>query len=506
MPIDYRVLIDYADNGEDAADITADVVALNWRLGMERPFDTVSRPTRATVTVRNWGGAYSPERGDLQSSLALTILSDDGTHQRLHFSGFVRRITPSAGDYGVRMADIIAEGAEAQLLNNTVSIAPLQKTSADAVIHAVLDACRLRLYPSASYCLIDIAGRNVINEFNIYGEQNIARSLDEGKSTFAYIGDTWQGGIPAWQAIAEATSSERGRFFINRAGEAVFYNRHTIMLNNTVAATFSDDMHGLRYVYGSGLVNEITVTVQPRTIGLPDSIVWRLGQPQRIRANSVQSIRATYQDDAGQAIGALDVAYPLPGIHYSASQNADGSGADRTAALELSVTFSAGGAALQVRNSTHQDVYLQMLTLRGTPLTTQDPVTLVIVDKVRIALDGLRPLDLNLPAITTLEEAERIGLYELFRRKNPAGRVQMLEVGTATHPQQALGLTLFERIRITEAQTGHTADYRIIAEDHAVDRAGTRHRVRWTLEPADDDIYFVINRASLDGERLIVPF
>lgn len=503
----YHVWIDTADDGQPTAsgDISADVVALEWRLGMARAYDDISAPATARVTVRNWDGAHSPERGTLQRGQFLRITSADGATERTHFSGFIERIEPTAGEHGERLAQIIVHGADAGLRAGSVSLPPLLNATADAVIDAVLSACRWRLYPSAPYCLIDVDGRATIDASTVYGEDGIERDLQGGKSHFAYVGDTWRDGVAAWTAISEAVSSERGRFFIDREGRAVFYNRHHTMTEPTISATLTDDMRDLRYVYGDTVSNELTVNVRPRRVGLPDDIVWTLASPQRIPAGRVQTLRAVYHRADGQPTGALDVAHPLPYTHYTATQTANPASADRTTALEIITQTTAANATLRIRNISAGDVYLQELTLRGTPLQSGDPVALILSDAVGIALYGLRPSRVDLPQVSSVEEAERIGLYELNRRKTPRGRVVAVTLWTASHPA-ALDITLFDRVRIEEAQTGHAAEYLVIGEAHTVQRGGTRHHIEWTLEPADDDVYFVVDRASVGGDRLILPF
>jgi hypothetical protein len=64
MPATYTVAIDWNDDGDftdSGEDITADVLALRWRLGMAQPYDNLAAPIAAQITVRNPARAYSPE-------------------------------------------------------------------------------------------------------------------------------------------------------------------------------------------------------------------------------------------------------------------------------------------------------------------------------------------------------------------------------------------------------------------------------------------------------------
>ena len=72
-----------------------------------------------------------------------------------------------------------------------------------------------------------------------------------------------------------------------------------------------------------------------------------------------------------------------------------------------------------------------------------------------------------------------------------------------SHLTQVLERTLFDRITIAETQTGHTADYFIIAEEHAVDLGGFRHTVSWLLEPAAASAFWIIGTSLLDQDTIL---
>ena len=64
MPITYIVAIDKNDDGDFTdvnKDITPDVLALHWRLGMTQVYASMAAISIAEITVRNANQAYSPE-------------------------------------------------------------------------------------------------------------------------------------------------------------------------------------------------------------------------------------------------------------------------------------------------------------------------------------------------------------------------------------------------------------------------------------------------------------
>src|SRR5215470_13833236 len=119
-PPTYTVAIDFDDDGDftdPGDDITADVLRLDWRLGMDAPYDTLAVPIAAHITVRNPSRAYSPEytSNDLSPGKPIRIQSNDGVTTRTHFTGFITRVEPEAGNQGERLAVIHAGGPEGQL-------------------------------------------------------------------------------------------------------------------------------------------------------------------------------------------------------------------------------------------------------------------------------------------------------------------------------------------------------------------------------------------------------
>src|SRR5215510_1107271 len=116
----YTVAIDFNDDGDfvDAGEvITSDVLKLEWRLGLAKPFDSLAAPIHARIVVRNITRSYSPEysANPLKPGKSIRIQSNDGTTTRTHFTGFIDHIEPTSGTQGERTAIIHARGLEYEL-------------------------------------------------------------------------------------------------------------------------------------------------------------------------------------------------------------------------------------------------------------------------------------------------------------------------------------------------------------------------------------------------------
>ncbi len=508
MTLSYTVAIDrdndgdFADSGEN---LSADVLALRWRIGLAQAYDSLAEPGMAQITLRNLDQTYSPEINPLQPGQVVRIQSDDGSTVRTHFTGHITHIEPQPGDQGQRNAILHAVDALWQLPHHTVRLPSQVNVTADAVIEAVLDRVPLRRTKLKGYWILGRANHSELGSNTRLPIATIPRSLESGQTTFAYVGDTWGDGIPASAAIQQITETERGRFFINRAGEALFYNRHHLLKDTVSLATFANEMAGAVYDYGADTVSQVQVRLLPRSIGPAGTVLWVLENAQRIPPRGVLHIVARFRDDVGRPIGALDLIPPVRLLDFEANALADGSGLDLSAQVEIvlrQADFSA--ALLEIRNRSNLTVWLQAgAQVRGTPLYTGDPLTLEQTDCGALAFYSLQALRFDLPLLGSVEQAESLARFELARRRTPRGHLRSLTLSSAAHAAQIVARTLFDRITVQEAQTGHDADYFIIAEDHSVDLGGYHHRVTWLLESADANRFWVLGSSRLNADTVL---
>jgi hypothetical protein len=505
MTITYTVAVDLNNDGDFVdtnESLNMDVVSMHWRLGMAAPYDSISSPAEAQITLRNTTQKYSPETVGALTLLPgkrLRIISNDGMLNYVQFTGIIERIEPLPGTLGKRTAVIHAVGAEKQLREAVVRLAPQLNVRGDEVISAVMDAVPLRRPILKGIAVLNFVGNAELNSNAVLADA-YGRSLEIAKSTFTYVGDTWAEGIPADDAIRQAAESERGRFFFNRYGDGIFFNRHHTLLDTTSLATFDNDVDELEYAYADDLANRVSVTITPRSIGAASTVLWKIDSAQRISAVSGRELIAHYRDSDKRSIGALTVLPPIKGVNYIANTTADGTGIDITAYVEVSLLradFSA--ATLNLYNSIGVTAYLLPgMQLRGTPLYRDDPLTIEQTDWTSVTFYGLRALNFNLPSLTSNEEAEQVARYELVRRVTPHGTVRRIHLNTVKHAAPILERSILERITIKDTQTGHDADYFIVAEEHTVDLGGLRHHTTWLLEPAQASKFATLDYSNVD--------
>lgn len=503
--IRYLITLDRDNDGSFGREISADVLDMRWRLGMGAPYDSMAADSWARITVRNAGGAFSPERQPLLSGTRARIQSRAGAVTRTHFSGVISRIEPDAGDYSQKHALIFLADILPWLADSPARIAPQVEVTADRVIEALLDQATIRRPIVAGYCLIDVAGSSEIDSVRIFPPQNHPRRLAQGKTRFAYVGDWWGASTSARRAISETVASERGRFYLDRQGEAVFLNRHHTLIQEQVAARFSDDMSGMEYSYGDQRLNRVSLRMSSREVGAQGSLLWQLQAPQVIDQHSELLLNLRLLDEREQPIGIL--AFDRLDARFVVE--ADGVGTEIRNGVAAEVT-QLGTTTLSVRlsNQTRRPAILTRLDVYGQPLYRREALEIVVADGKGMHHYGLKHFSLDAPALSDIATARAFAAYELARRKHPRGTISALRLDARRHEAAALGLSLFDRIRVSETQTGHgSRDYFIVAEAHHVSAGGSSHEATWTLEPADSARFVIVDDSAINNSaEVLAPY
>lgn len=515
MSTNWQVLVDWDRDGA-YSDVTEWVITADWLIGMAEPYQTASDNSRLDLTLDNSDRRFSPEYevspliGQVVPFRPVQVTADDGITERVMWRGWIESIEPDVNQNGDRRVRIVASGAMQFFKGTETSIAIQENERTDTIISRLLEQVlipaplnRMTIIDSAVYAAIDTTAW-VSGSADI----NVASVLDTGLITLAYAADNWvqrsfgdERSFNVYRAIADVTAAERGRFLFDREGKALFWNRYRLLGNQTLKATFDNDMTGLRYSFaGVGeFKNKITVTCHPRTISNnPNDLLWVLEEPLLVRANSTRTIGASFRDDSENRIGGKDVY--LDNVTFS-----EGS-------ARIVLHESANRGTIELTNVNAEDAVLATCEIRGQKITDFGRIEVTRQDGESIALYGERALSMNLSSIDDIDQAEVIAQYELQRRKTPTGKVSAVTLlshgknGGLQHDKQ-LELTLGDRIRILEDQTAHDNQYFIIGESHRLSDGATRYETTWYLESATETNFVIIDdgRIAIDVDRYIVP-
>jgi hypothetical protein len=411
------------------------------------------------------------------------------------------------GRYGERITRIIATDAM-QFLKIAETKLELQVNKrTDTVVDSLIK--EVIIPPALTQAtFLDVPGSAEVGLSTYLTDGGAYKVFDAGILTLALAGDNWvnSGGYSdkakdtydVYRAIRDIISAERGKFFFDREGRAVFWNRHHLLKTATSAATFNDTMTDLQYTYASmeRLKNDIVVTCHPRTISTSDqTVLWDLGDSViRVDPGKNREIYVKYEDEGEQRVGARDVTV--------ADVVSEPEG------IVATITPNANGGSLRFTNNSTQAIFVTGCKVRGRKILDSGQMEATAMDGLSQAYYGRRTLRINLPSIDSLSQAEDIAEFEKQRRSTPVGEVQSLSVvshaklGGGQHAQQ-LARTLGDKITVTETQTGHTGAYFIVGEAHEITNAGTLWKSTWYLEAAPSKTYFTIGTSTLNGTHVL---
>ena len=326
-------------------------------------------------------------------------------------------------------------------------------------------------------------------------------NFEEGVLTLNMVGDNWvrQGGysdqlkdtFDVYRGIRDITAAERGKFFFDREGKAVFWNRHHILDKDAVDAGFDDAMTDMKYTFASldQTKNEIIVTCHPRSLAAEPTTLWELKDAViRVAPGETREVYVKYKDEKEKRIGGKDVT--VEGLEYLQG----------TCTVE--VEAKANGANLVFKNeSADTEAVVEKCLVKGRKIVDEGQMDARAIDQTSITYFGRRTMNINLPSIDDLDQAQYIADFERDRRKTPFGLAQMItlqshaERGGARHADQ-LALTVGSLVRLRETQTDHEGTYFIIGEAHELARGGKHWTTSWYLEPQVETLPWKLEDSS----------
>lgn len=503
----YRIELDRDDDGQFATDLSVAVSAISWRLGMAAPGERMAEPARAAVVLRNESRVHSPEVSSLPLTpglgLRIRYVDEQGQSTPL-FVGQIARNEPETGSHGKRRAILHAEDAQRQLRENEIQLPTQESARADEIIATILAHLPLRRPALAGHAILGLAGHDALGETTrLFGLTAVPQSFQRGRSRFELVNERWLAGISAWEAIHRIVASERGRFYFDRQGRAVFLQRHHLLRQTQPTTHLRENAAALEYRHGDGIINEWQVRLQPRRRGEPRTLLWSTHRPLRLDGRAEFRLRVHFRDGVGRRVAALRVDVPRAGEDYQATRDAEGRGRDEAAAIVVDLLeWAADSALLSMQNLAPQPLFVK-INLRGTPIWEEAPLTVVARDGRSVARFGRRPRALEHLALNDAEDAHQLACFELAQSTEMRGLFHSITLNQRDQFPLILQHSLFDAVRITDEQSGHSAAYCIVAEEHEVTHGGQRHQCRWLLEPAHTAHFATLGRSRFADEPLL---
>lgn len=201
-------------------------------------------------------------------------------------------------------------------------------------------------------------------------------------------------------------------------------NGDKIILDEVQGATLVDLIRMSSPARGKDIYNVITTKSYPRRIdAAATTILWTLNNYIEIAAGDTKEpFKAYYRDPANLAtsVGGKDIRNPIATTDYLMNASSDGTGADLTASLTVTLSKGANGVDVTLVNVAAQTGYVTFLQIVGKGIYTYEPVEFSAIDQASIDKNGTIELRLDLKYVDQPLYGESVGALVLEQRKDAA--------------------------------------------------------------------------------------
>ena len=481
----YFVFVDWNNNASfiDAdEDITEYVIEVTTDAGREGEMD-FCKTGKCEIVLDNTDRRFSPENasGALYDNVKpfrqIKIVATYGGASYSLFRGYIKRITPHP-TLASKVAYLEAvDGFEILRLSRIIT-ALFEDQLTGALIGEVLDE----------------AGWPVAR-----------RTLDAGQDTVPWF---WvDDRVLAITPVKQLAESERGLFYFDGAGDAVYEDRHHRMkgAHRVSQWTCDNEMVDLSYDYADeSIFNDIRVRAFPRTVAAALVVVWTLNEIPQLLAGEEVTYWASFSDpDTEIPSPCKDVETPAATTDYTANVQEDGGGLDKTAQIGISFTAFAESAKLVITNNDADAVYLTKLQVRAKPLTAYNPVRAREEDATSQDDYYRRVLTVDLELQSSITTAAGYAKYLIRSRKDPVPKVSIqIRNKNSALLTQLLARKISDLVTIQEDESSVNDTFFIEGIKHRIDMTGKRHLCTWMLsrDNLSDWGYWIIGTSKLGTE------
>jgi hypothetical protein len=507
------------------SDITSRVRSLEWEFGFNAPGQLVAPPSAMTLKLDNADGAFNITRPGstygslLKRDVLIKVLYDTTPLVCLKIAD----IAISPGNLGGRVVQLSLVDWHDDMMG-AVYDPPLTLNTATGI--AVSDACANTALPipyAKAWWLLDASQLDI--ETTLY---QTSVGVATGYTTLGYVGDNIDNGAgnTLRNFIEEMCAAEMdGRFFpafnsrLNGVPGYIFVDRNWLTPGFSVAQTpafpaslFTDA--GAEYEYARRLCNKLEVTMYPRRVGVAGTELARTGSAFRLQPGETRTVTLRYRDPdyPDGTCTATTLIQPVASTDYTANTAQDGSGADVTGALGVSVTNKTSAADVLLVNSGAVDLYVTLFKIRGTPLTARQPVTVNAVNAQSIRDYGEAAEVRTVAGVDNQELVQAYADQYVKRYSTPQSRYRRVTFDVpenATSPLYGVAWgALGQTVRIVDDWVEDPAQARpawIAGQRHVVDTTERRWQTTWYLEDALAETAWRFDNSAIGvGGELII--
>lgn len=500
-----QVLVDW-DNDIDFDDADEDISQYVKRVVIQRGQSANLRSGTCQLTLRNANAFFTPNDtrspfyGNLTIGRRVQVRATVGTDVNYLFTGYIEGIVPE---------DIAKQQHQRESTVSTydlLRLLELRRISTKTFIdYTTGDWVNLLLDSFAwdGAFTLDISR---LDE-DILGRLDESRSIDDGKTTIPY----WQISDQALsEAIRDFVQAEGGIFYIRGDGVPVFEDRHHRPSDRDSLATYTDTEIAELTQELISPENHIEMVVHPRWVGTPASVIWTgasADAPLALARGETQELYVAFTDpETGNSCEAMNIITPAAPTDFAANSAEDGTGDDLTAYLNVTLVDSNNRYSITITNSGSRDIYVTLLQMRGTPLVTDDTITLLAEDLQSIGDYLQRDLTIDCALLSNTLEAQDRADYEIGIRAQPRTQVKRLRLA-AGNVQEKIAREISDRITIASESRQVSEDFFIDAVTVTIDGKFGRDTffedidVAWELTPVTS-LFFLLDVDEIDDETV----
>jgi hypothetical protein len=473
----------YADGVLIYSNITADIlndqqVREHHGFGGIEPTDHVAGTGSLSFFMNNGAsnsaatpGYYSPDHASVRAGFQLgayVCLMIQDTDWYTEFVGRINKITPDAGSFMDRKTEVVVNDFMGEMAQRRINLLQVMtNVRGDEVLDAAVDSMSV---------------------------QPISRSFATDFETFPYALHTDADEKSAVMNVAQNVCQSTLGFLYERAnasggGQLTYENRHTRDFR-TSSVTLDNTMAELGAPFGSDQVkNIISVTTYPPTIDTVLTEIANIGQKFSLNPGEtvVKTLRFKDASSGARLKGVINAVQPVAGTDYNAAFTDGGPTGEANNYVTVKAALGANSAEVTiVNNSATRSIYFaENFKLRGYGMYLYDKVESKEEDSASIWRYGEKTLAYSLPYGQSTEFAMGLARKLLADYKDAmsgADPVRFIANKSAALMTAAVRLDIHDRVTITEALTGVSADFFIASVERVIE-SGTLLTCSWMLEP-----------------------
>jgi hypothetical protein len=265
------------------------------------------------------------------------------------------------------------------------------------------------------------------------------------------------------------------------------------------------------------ILNVIRTTTIPREVDpAPSSLIYRQTNALRVNVGETREFGIQFRDDAtGDQIGATEVQTPQAYIDYRFNSFQDGTGADLTADLQITMAPGQSGAWLTFTNTGATDGFIPAggFTLTGRAIRTGTAVQSEGLPRQTDSITryGERSAVVAMPYQSDPEVGQAAANYLLRMEANDVARADSVSIIARDQDTltELLARDISDRVTVKETVTGINADFYINGIEWQILSNGLL-AVTYTLAPAVDPYggasIFIIGESLIGGPDVLIAF